>query len=125
MHAVENIDIDIRLSVSVATGGNHGKRHRDVATGFGTVLRGVGDQKGERHIVVVWLYPARDSRATRSITFKPKPPVEREIHEPSSTVGSYSLLTRSHQRKQFERYVRHVSRIQQLDNQISWEYNSQ
>ena len=32
---------------------------------------------------------------------------------------------RSHQRRQLERYVRHVSHIQQLDSQISWEYKSQ
>ena len=44
MHAVENIDIYTSVSISVATGGKHGKRQGEVATRFSTVLRGVEDQ---------------------------------------------------------------------------------
>ena len=46
MHAVENIDIYIRLGTSVSTGSKHGKRRREVATGFYTVLRGLGVKGG-------------------------------------------------------------------------------
>ena len=46
IHAVENIDIYTRLSISVATGGKHGKRRGEVAIGFYTVFRGLGIKRG-------------------------------------------------------------------------------
>ena len=125
MHAVEIIDIYIRLSVNV-TGGKHGKHQGEIATGLYTVLRGVGGQKWERYIAIVWFYPASESRLPRSVTFKlQRPIVKRSKQAFLFSRESYSLLMHSHQRRQVERYVRHVSHIRQFDSQISWEYNSQ
>ena len=77
--------------------------------------RGVWGSKKERNIAVVWLYPASESGVTRSITFKSQPPIEkRNVRVFLLSRKSYSLFVRSHQQKQVEREVRHVSHIQWL-----------
>ena len=78
MHPVENIDIHNRCY--------RGQARETIATGFYTVLRGVGGPKRERHIAVVWLYSASESRISISITFLEVRVGVRVINKPSSSV---------------------------------------
>lgn len=90
------------------------------------ILRGVGGHKRERHIAVVWLYPASKPRIIRFIAFKAQHPIEKRSSQPFLfSRESCSLLLRCHQRTQVQRYVRRVSLIQQLGTQMCWQYNSQ
>ena len=126
MHAVENIDIYIHPSQCKRC--YRGQEREAPGESRNRILdspQGVGHQERERHITVVWLYPASESRVTRSITSKPQLPIETRFTQAFLfSRESYSLPMRRHQRKQVERYVRHVSHIQQLDSQTSWEYSS-
>ena len=96
MYAVENVNIYIRLCKRCYRG-KHGEPQGEVATGLYTALGGIGGLNGERHIAVVWLYSACESRV-RTVTFEPQPPIEkRNAQTLLFSRESYFLLIRSRQ----------------------------
>ena len=124
MHAVENVDVYVILSIDIATRGKHGKARGRLQPDSTQSSGGLEVNRGERYIAVVLFNPACESRITRSITFKPKPALLRGAQAFFFSRGSHPLLMSSQYGNQVEHNVRYVSLIQQFDSQISWEYSS-